>query len=166
VEVYKNHSITHHSNNNQHNKKCSHLLYYMPLAHDHWFKLYPPIQIPTIQIKIRQFLAKFSHTNILCGQKYFVIRFENHFFLFNIIIFFSSFLYSNLENLIRSVIYILYFNLLSCCGCLSRNVAIRSGEIYTKYKFESIDYAKRNPSGYFINVIIKFILRWCYGNGS
>jgi hypothetical protein len=71
-----------------------------------------------IQITIRQFFIKFSHTNILYGQKYFIAKFKNLFFFFDIIVFFSSFLYSNLKNFIHSVIYILYFDLLSCCGYL------------------------------------------------
>jgi hypothetical protein len=113
-----------------------------------------------IQITIRQFLLKFSHTNILCGQKYFIVKFKNYFFPFNIIIFFSNFLCFNLENLIRSIIYILYFNLLSCYGYLFWSVTVRSGGIHTKCKFKPINYAERNFPDYFINVIVELILRW------
>jgi hypothetical protein len=111
-----------------------------------------------IQITIRQFFIKFSHTNILYGQKYFIVKFKSYFY--DIIVLLCNFLYSNLENFIRSVVYILYFDLLSYCGCLFRNIVIRSSGIYTKRKFKSIDYVKRNFSDYSVNAIIKFILRW------
>jgi hypothetical protein len=113
-----------------------------------------------IQITIRQFFIRFSYTNIFYGQNYFIARFENLFFSFSIIVLFSSFLCSDLENFIRFVIYILYFDLLSCCGYLFWSVVIRSGGIHAKRKFKSINHIERNFLDYFINAIIKFILRW------